>query len=80
MHIETIPRANRDEVNGIIIGGTDVQWKLFYENREQGSGYAETEELAVGKANERYQSLMTEFSGFPCYLYRGNRWEIRIYG
>lgn len=77
---QRIDTQRTDNVSGVIVGGDYVSWQLFYDERPQGSKeYAETDEAATLAARQKHATLMRKYSGFPCYLYPGDKWEIRLW-
>lgn len=73
-------RGNYEITDGIIIGGDYVVGQLYFDGRPQGGKmYAPSEEELMECARHCKASLMQEFAGSPCYLYQGDKWELRIY-
>jgi hypothetical protein len=70
---------NLDFTRGVIVGGNYVSGQVYFDGRPQGDKlYANSEEELVQLAQQRIKSLTDEFSGWPCYLYKGDKWELRI--
>jgi hypothetical protein len=73
-------RWGYDDVNGIIIGGSEVYGQLEYDGRIQGDKFcADTEDGLREMAIEKVAQLKAEYSGHPCFLYRRKTYH-PVYG
>lgn len=68
-----------DDVNGTIIGGDWVDWKLFYEGRQQGPRHiAPDDETAMNDAIDLLNTWRTEDWFYDVYPRRDKEaWEVR---
>ena len=72
-------RDGYDEPRGVLIGGWDVPWQLYYEDRAQTQKqYAETEDEAIAAGNAEMERLKRENK--PIGLYpNDNAWTVRLW-
>ena len=66
---------NEENTRGVIIGGDYIHFRLYFEDREQFSGYAQNDLEASNMAKTERDRLKAEN---PC-LFRGDKWEVRCY-
>lgn len=78
---QRIDTQRTGNVSGVIVGGAYTAWQLFYDGRPQGGKeYADTDEKAIEAARQKHAALLSEYAGFPCYLYPNPAmWEVRLW-
>jgi len=70
-----------DDVNGTVVGGDYVPWRVVYDGRPQSQKqYAANDDAAVAAGNALVAELKAAYCGEPHHLYPNRQlWTIRIY-
>ena len=68
-----------DDTRGIVIGDVLKKCKIFYDNREQHTFYAKTDNEAKQLAESYIRSKRLEDGKVFSIIYPGEYWELRIY-
>lgn len=64
-----------DNVRGVIIGNQLFKWRLIYEGRSQGEGFAENHEIGLIDAISLRNQLKTDNP----YIFMSASWDVQLF-